>query len=159
MSNKENEPVLKLIRFCGDEIYPVISATCHISEDKEESVYRLHLNIDADYGLVIHNDIEPFESQPIWDLTYIVDALNESDLQKGLKIEIPIGDDEERVEFLSILHYCEAEQVDNNVIEILDVKDDKLLIRITGETIDVNYLSRSRPKMKLFIETWFECLK
>lgn len=158
MNNIKNEPVLKFTRFCGEEIYPLISATWHISEDNKEPVNRLYLNIDADYGSIIHDDIEPLESQPCWNLTHIAKDFNKNDLKKGLKIEIPDGDDSKRLEFLSILHYLEAEQVDNNIIEILDVKDDKLLIRITGETIDVNHLSRSRPQMQLFIEAWFEHL-
>lgn len=159
MINKENEPVLKFIRFCGEEIYPVINATCHIRKDKREDVYRLHFAVDADYDLIIHDDVEPLESYPCWKLTHITKEINKNDLQKGFKIEIPIGDDRERVEYISILHYSEAEQVDNNIIEILDVKDDKYFIRITGETIDVNYLSRSRPQMKLFIEAWFKYIE
>lgn len=159
MKQKENESVLKLIRFCGEELYPVTEATWHINWDEEESVYRLYLSINADYGLLVHEDIDHFDARPCWELTHITKSINQNDLQKGFIIEIPDGDDRERLEFLSILHYCEVEQVDNNIIEILDVKDDKLLIRITGETIDVNCHSRSRPTMKVFIETWFENFK
>lgn len=154
--SKKNEPVLQLTRSCGLEIYPGLNATWHISKSNKESIVRLYLNIEADNSFSLLEDTEYDDVQPSWELTYITEELSKEDLLKGLKIEIPIGDDEERVEYLSIFYHHESEQVDNNIIEILDVKEDKLLLRIIGKYIDTYDSKTPDSQVKLFIETWFE---
>jgi hypothetical protein len=82
--------------------------------------------------------------------------LDNSDLRIGFKAEIPNGYDKEIDDTITNFYYCEHQQTDNNLIEILKTDGEKLYVRITGETMDVNYYDGSKPNNKIIVETWFE---
>lgn len=56
MDHEGNQSILRLLRFCGEEIYPVKVATWYLSEDKESYMNELWLEIKADYGTLLHED-------------------------------------------------------------------------------------------------------
>jgi len=158
MENK-NIPCLKLTRFCGEEFYPIKKAIWQIFEDVESNINELWLNIETDFGTVLHEDTKELEAQPHWELLFRAENLNVNDLTTGFRAEIPCGYSEDFFNgSLASFYYCEHEPSDNNVIEILATEGTRLLIRIMGEITDVNYYDGSKPKNKILIEAWFEML-
>ena len=149
----EDKPSLKLTRFCGEEIFPIVEAVWYINEEENE-LNSLWLEIHAGIGTTCE-DTNDEEVEPVWQLTYNAENLNEKDLQAGYKIEIPDGD-EDVSDNVTNFYYFEHEPTHNNTIEILGRKDKKLLIRIVGEVTDVNYYDGSKPDNKISVETWFE---
>jgi hypothetical protein len=154
-TNKE-QSLLKLLRFCGEELYPINKATWHIYKNEEDNINELWLDIEVGVGIALHEDTEYIKAKPHWELTYKDENLDENNLQVGFKAEIPSGYDEEVDDNVTNFYYCEHEPTDNNTIEILAVDKNKLLIRVTGECTDVNFYDGSKPNNRLFVETWFE---
>jgi hypothetical protein len=155
----ENRPCLKLTRFCGEEFYPINKATWKIYEDKNGNMNELWLEVRADFGIVLHEDTKYLKAKPHWELTIRAENLNIDDLATDFRAEIPCGYDEDSDDSLANFYYCEHEPSDNNVIEILATEENRLLIRVTGETTDVNFYDGSKPKNKIFVETWFDVVK
>jgi hypothetical protein len=149
----EKKSFMKLSRFCGEELYPIVEAKWYIHKDEDGN--ELWLEIYADYGTVLSEDTESLSAEPHWELTYCAENLSEKDLTAGFKIEIPDGD-EDVTNNVSNFYYCEYEPTRNNTIEILDVNENKLLLRITGEVTDINYYDGSKPDNKITVETWFD---
>jgi len=52
-------------------------------------------------------------------------------------------------------YYCSHEQTDDNVVEVLAVEGSRVLARLTGQTIDVNYYDGSKPPTLLSVQAWF----
>jgi hypothetical protein len=120
---------------------------------------ELWLEIDTDFGIVLHEDTESLDAKPHWELTFRAENLNVNDLTANFRAEIPEGYDEDLGESLTNFYYCEHEPSDNNIIEVLATEESRLLIRVTGEITDVNYYDGSKPKNKIFVEAWFDKFK
>ena len=150
----EQENLLRLIRFCGEECFPIIKATWFINKNDEFD--ELCFEIEAAEGIILSEDTKELNAEPGWQLTYAVKKLDESDLKTGFKAEIPSGYDDDMDDAVTNFYYCEHQQTDNNVIEIIKRDGEKLYARITGETMDVNYYDNSKPNNKIIVETWFE---
>jgi len=159
MNTNENRPCLKLTRFCGEEFYPIIKATWQIYKDEDENMNELWLEVKADFGIILHEDTQYLKAKPSWELTFRAENLNVNDLTTGFRAEIPCGYNEDLDDSLSNFYYCEHKSSDNNIIEILGTEENRLLIRVTGEITDVNYYDGSKPKNKIFLETWFDEFK
>lgn len=149
------QPLLKLNRFCGQELHPVTKAIWNIYYDEDLNMQNLCIYLDADYGTVLNEDTKDLAAHPNWELNYLAKDMTKESLCSGFKFIIPEGYNEDNGGWITNFYYCEHEGTDNNTIEILDRKEGKLLIRLTGETIDVNYYDGSKPNTKLFVETWF----
>ena len=148
---------LKLIRFCGEEFYPIKSAKWHFSESEDEGASKLWLDIQADYGQQLSEDTQTLNGQPHWELTIPLNNSSKVDNLNGrLKTEIKDGYDEEIGDYVTNFYYCEHEKTENNQIEIIERIENRLLIRLTGEVTDINFCDGSKPKNKIFVETWFE---
>jgi hypothetical protein len=145
---------LKLVRFCGEEYFPISKATWFVNKGNEFD--ELWLEIETLAGTVLSEDTKKLNARPNWQLTYITKRMDNSDLIIGFKAEIPNGYDEEIDDTITNFYYCEHQQTDNNLIEILKKDGERLYIRITGETMDVNYYDGSKPNNKIIVETWFE---
>ncbi|MBE7649170.1 hypothetical protein G1K66_12590 [Tenacibaculum finnmarkense] len=147
---------LRLIRFCGEELYPIESATWHFHKSEEDNINELWLEIKADYGQQLSEDTKYLEKQPHWELTIKIENLKLTDFVSGFKTEIESGFDEESEDYLTNFYYCEHEPSDNNSIEIVERNENQILFRIEGEITDVNYYDGSKPNNKIIVETWFE---
>ena len=147
---------LKLTRFCGEELYPIVSASWNIYFDEDLGMNNLCLYISAGKGTNLHEDTKDLAAEPNWELNIISKDLDKANLKEGFRIEIPDGYENDLNGYITNLYYCEHEQTDDNIIEILAVDGSKLYIRVSGETTDVNYYDGSKPLNKLFAETWFE---
>jgi hypothetical protein len=153
MANEQKNS-LKLIRFCGDEYFPIIRATWFINKGNEFD--ELWFEIETTEGTILSEDTKKLNAKPHWQLTYITKKLDRNNLRIGFKAEISNGYNEEIDDTITNFYYCEHQQTDNNLIEILKTDGEKLYVRITGETMDVNYYDGSKPNNKIIVETWFE---
>jgi len=117
---------------------------------------ELWLEIEADCGIILSEDTKSLGAEPSWELTYRHENLAINDLIMGFRAEIPNGYDDEIDDSVTNFYYCEHEPSDSNVIEILVTEGNRLLIRVIGEITDVNYYDGSKPKNKVFVETWFD---
>jgi hypothetical protein len=145
---------LKLIRFCGDEYFPIVKANWFIK--KANDAVELWFDIETTEGTTVCEDTKSFKATPFWQLVYIAKKLDKNDLKIGFKVKIPNGWDEDRDDTVTNFYYFEHQETDNNLIEILGTDGEKLYVRITGETQDVDYYDGSKPKNKIIVETWFE---
>lgn len=156
-NEEEQQDILKLTRFCGEELYPVSEATWHIYEDDSGEPNELWLEIRLGKGTQLHEDTELLAAKPHWELTYRKNGLEADLLQNGFVAEILQSYNEQADDYDTNFYYCEHEGTDDNRIEVLDRDEqNRLLIRVTGETQDVNFYDGSKPKNKLIVETWFE---
>jgi hypothetical protein len=70
----ESQSELKLSRFCGDELYPITTATWEVFEDGDEPC-ELWLEIEAGRGTQLHDDTSELDAEPHWELTFVSDSL------------------------------------------------------------------------------------
>lgn len=152
---KNDQHYLRLIRFCGEELYPIESATWQYQEGDEDG-NELWLEINAGPGTQLSDDTKSLNGQPHWELTVRAEKLDLAALKSGFKAEILFGYDEKRGESLTNFYYCEHDPSDNNQLEILEKKGNRILFRISGEVEDVNYYDGSKPMNKILVEAWFE---
>ncbi|MFT3880883.1 MAG: hypothetical protein QM703_14625 [Gemmatales bacterium] len=149
-------PVLFLDRFCGREVYPIIRASWNLYQSEQLGLSNLCLLIDAGYGTVLHEDSETLAAKPQWEVNCIQSSLDLSSLTPGAHFTVPDGYNESQGGYVTNLYYCEHEVSDNHKIEIVKREGDQLLIRMTGETIDINFYDGSKPPTILSVETWFK---
>jgi len=115
----------------------------------------LCIHLDAGPGSTLHEDTEVLGAAPWWELNVVEDDLSETMLVAGFKWALPDGYDNSRGGSLTNFYYCSHEPSDENHVEILAVDGDRLLLRLRGETIDVNFYDGSKDPTKLLVETWF----
>jgi hypothetical protein len=158
MTQKEQQTNLKLTRFCGEELYPIKTATWHFYKDgeDEDGVNQIWLEIETGVGIQLSNDTKELGAEPSWELTIRLKNLQPSDLEIGFKTHIENGCDEDSGDSATNFYYCEHQPTDNNKIEILDKRGTTILFRITGEVTDVNYYDGSKPKNRIYVEAWFD---
>lgn len=153
---QENTKYLKLIRFCGEELYPIEKATWHYYKNDNLNRNELWLEIQTDHGHQLSEDTKTLNAKPHWELTVRLENLTQSDLKAGFKAQIKNGYDENIHYCTTNFYYCEHEQTDDNHIEIIKDQGDRLLFKVTGKVTDVNYYDGSKPKNKILVETWFD---
>jgi hypothetical protein len=147
------ENILYIERFNGLEEYEIGNAYWNLYQDK--SKINLCIYLDSNKGIKLNEDLADIFQMLHWELNLVVKFLKEDQLNKGYNVKIPNSYDEGLGGWITNFYYFEHEGSENNQIEILERKNDKLLIKITGEIIDVNYYDDSKPKSKLTAITWF----
>lgn len=53
------------------------------------------------------------------------------------------------------LYYMEHQPAIDNKMEVIEVKGERLKIRLTGITEDMNYYDGSKPKHTMHLVAWF----
>jgi hypothetical protein len=117
---------------------------------------NLWLSIECGAGIEQADDTATLGGRPDWELDVVAATLSEPELVAGFHAELPKGYDERYDGWLTNFYFCEHAGTEANSITVLDREGDRLLLRITGETIDVNYYDDSKPRSTLLVETWFE---
>ena len=154
MSELSNQELI-LDRFCGREIHTITSATWNLYRDDELERMTLCIHLEAGPGSTLHEDTKELDAEPWWELNLVEEDLSEASLAAGSQWTLPDGYDESRGGSLTNFYYCSHEPSDDNHIEILAVDGDRLLLRLSGETIDVNFYDGSKDTTKIHTETWF----
>lgn len=153
---ENNRDFLRLIRFNGEEQYPVIRATWSIYIDHNLNKNNLCILVETDKGNVLNEDTKNLNASPHWKLNYIADGFNKNSLKPGFSVTIPEGYVEAQDGYITSFYYCEDQETSNNTIEIIAIDDDRLKLRLTGEGVDINDYDNSKPPSKIIVETWFE---
>jgi hypothetical protein len=146
---------LILERFCGRETHPVVKATWNVYHDGELDMPTLCLQVRAGRGAHLHDDTSTLNAEPSWEINVVGKSLSGSSLKPGDRFVVPAGHDEQQGGYVTNFYYCSHEQTDDNVVEILAVEGSRVLARLTGQTIDVNYYDGSKPPTLLSVQVWF----
>jgi hypothetical protein len=145
---------LILERFCGRETYPLLKGTWSIFHDEELDTPTLCIQIHAGSGTSLHDDTQSLRAEPWWEINVLSKALDPRGLKPGDRFFIPRGYDEAQGGYITNFYYWSHEQTDDNVIELLAVEGSKILVSMTGKTIDVNFYDGSKPPTTLRVEAW-----
>lgn len=146
---------LYLKRFCGEEIFTVLSATYSIDFDASFHRYNLHLNVKMDKLQGLDKDDPRFDVKPEWDLHFPLSDIEAHHLVEGLNLEIPYGYVDAVDNYYAIFSYYERIPSFKNSMTLLKVDADKWFIRIVGTTDDVEFYDGTRPLSSIHIEAQF----
>ena len=147
---------LLLDRFCGREVYPILRATWNLYRDTQLDQPTLCIQVSAGPGTTLSEDTVSLGAEPTWEINVVSPALMQWSVREGATFSVPLGYDEEQGGFVTNLYYCSHEQTDNNTVEIIAVEGSRLRVRLSGDTIDVNYYDGSKPATRLSAEVWCE---
>jgi hypothetical protein len=153
-ASTEASQELFLDRFCGRESHPITEAAWNLYYDDELGM-NLCLSLRATHGSILHDDTATLLAEPWWEINVLRPDLTMASLVPGARFNVPVCHDESRGGRNSNFYYCEHEDTDDNVIEVLEVDDERIRFRLTGETIDVNFYDDSKPRTKLLVDAWF----
>lgn len=137
---KENSLLVE--REGKESVFEVEEAAWNICSDSDDG--RSYLCVYADGALGDDSDPEVFT----WELNLFISKRTGA-LKKGFKAILPSGYDESKEGWMT--NFCYQDEqfgTDNNSIEIIDVQDDKLRIRLKGGIDDIH--------AALSLDAWFE---
>lgn len=145
--------ILYMERFCGMEEYPLKDSIWYIlkGDGTEYDPDQLYLEMNFEKGRVMHEDTRFLDEEPFWNLVFYSFQMPDIVPQAGLCMEQP----NERQDVYGNLYYGEHQPTMDNKMEILMIDGDRLKVRLTGVTEDVNYYDGSKPKSTLQITAWF----
>ncbi|MFQ6973493.1 MAG: hypothetical protein ACLRTG_20155, partial [Enterocloster aldenensis] len=92
------------------------------------------------------------EAEPSWEVNFYSLKIPAASLQPGFCLEQP--NREEDVE--GNLYYMEHQPTIDNKMEVVEAEGERLKIRLTGITEDVNYYDGSKPKNTMELVAWFD---
>ena len=145
-------PLLILDRFCGRETHPIVSGTWSIFHDDSIDLPTLCIQIRAGEGIELHEDTRELNAEPTWEINVVSADMNDSALQPGARFSVPKGYDEEQGGFVTNFYYCAHEATEENVVEILARNGQTLQVRLSGQTVDINYYDGSKPPTHISVE-------
>lgn len=150
------KPLLILDRFCGRETHPIVKGTWSIFHDDAIETPTLCIQICAGEGIELHEDTQELKVEPYWEINVVCADMQDSALQAGARFSVPKGYDEEQGGFVTNFYYCQHEPTEQNVVEILARKGERLHVRLSGERVDVNYYDGSKPPTRICVEMELE---
>jgi hypothetical protein len=150
------QAVLVLDRFCGRETHPIVSGTWSVFHDDSIQMPTLCIQIRAGAGVELHEDTKELNAEPSWEINVVSADMSDSALKSGARFSVPKGYDEEQGGFVTNFYYWAHEATEQNVIEILARKGETLHVRLSGQTVDVNYHDGSKPPTRICVEMELE---
>ncbi len=146
------QALLILDRFCGRETHPIVSGTWSIFHDDAIEMPTLCIQIRAGAGIDLHEDTKKLGAEPSWEINVVSADMKDSALQPGARFAVPKGYDEQQGGFVTNFYYWAHEATEENVIEILARNGKSLQVRLSGQTIDINYHDGSKPPTHISVE-------
>jgi hypothetical protein len=142
-----------LHRYCGDEVYALREAElfAYLVADGIALSFEAHTAAEPIQSLP---DTASLRAQPHAEVTVVVPTLDPERLV-GARFSVPRGYDEQVEDSVATLYYCEHEDLDDNVVEILSRLEDGFRVRWTGSSTDVNYYDGSQPATLIEIDGFF----
>lgn len=137
---------LILKRFCGEEYYPLESASWSIWDSETFCV-----EMCFEEGRNLHEDTRELGESPCWELYFNIPPMDEEDVKPGMVLEEKDNKEDE-----THFYYCEHLPTSDNHLEVLDRDGDRIFLKITGECCDVNYYDGSKGNNILKITAWIE---
>lgn len=153
MENKNEESILNLKRFCGEEKYPIDCAEWYILEGDGtwDDPYTLCLEMSFGIGEGLHEDTFNLNAKPFWNISFPALNIKNTDLQTGFVMSMDNEDEDEDAYF----YYCEHQPTVENKVEVLEVQENNMLLHVTAKTMDVNFYDGSKPMNELDVIAWF----
>lgn len=148
-------PALHMQRFKGLEIYEIESARWNLYQDQNPAAINLCICVDCSKAIQQFEDTEYVGGAPAWELNLVEPVLDETSLVTGFSADIPQSFDDSRGGWITHFYFSRYEGSEKNRIEILARDGDRLLLRLTGEIIDVNHYDDSKPRSQVTVQTWF----
>lgn len=139
-------------RFLGLEIYHIETAEWNLYENESDDRMNLWLRLDCDKAVKQFEDTKYTITVPNWEINLIEPKI---DLAAGFEAVVPESYDESREGWITNFYAKCHEGSEKNTIRVVKSDGDRLLIRLTGETIDPNFCDGSKPRSSLLVETWF----
>lgn len=146
---------LHMQRFKGLESYQIESAKWNLYRDEDPQGMNLCLRVECSKAIKQFEDTAYVGGKPDWELNLVQPVLEDSSLHTGFKAEIPASYDESRGGWITNFYFTSHEGSEKNQVEVLSRDGDRLLIRLTGEIVDVNHYDDSKPRSKVSVTTWF----
>lgn len=146
---------LTLTRFCGVEKYPIESARSFMWGGNATRTIRPSLNLEMEFETGFGKQEDTQESKPqfvSWEIAFRAPKLEETDLQPGFVMEFPNAEEEESAYF----YYDEWQPTVDNKVEVLEVKEDRLLLHVTARVKDVVFRDDSKPMTEIDVVAWFD---
>ena len=146
--------ILYLTRFCGEEQYPVERAIWYIiaGDGTEDDPDMLCLEMQFGVGSNLHEDTSRLKAKPAWEVNFYSLQIPVSSLCPGFCLEQP----NKREDIAGNLYYADHQPTTDNKMEIVAADGERLKIKLTGITEDVNYYDGSKPKNTLQLVAWFD---
>ena len=145
--------ILTLKRFNGQEQFSISDATILHYEDDGNFVLSFEIETNGK-AIKTLPDTKVLNAQPNAEFKVRVKDFS-WDCLVGTSFTIPKGYDDETGDYLTLFYYCEHEETDDNLIEIIERGDEKFHVIITATCVDVNYYDGSKPRTKIEIDAWF----
>ena len=146
---------LHMQRFKGLEVYRIDSARWNLYRDDDPKGMNLCVRVECSKAIKQFEDTQYVGGEPHWELNLFQPVLEDSSLKAGFEATIPASYDESRGGWITNFYFTSHEGSEKNRIEILNRDGDRLLLRLTGEIIDVNHYDDSKPRSKVTVTTWF----
>ncbi len=160
-NSKYQQSKLYLNRYCGEEVFPVEAAFWRVEFDA--LFQRDHLHLSLFMGQLESSQIGENSDnciiRPHWELYFPLFDIHIEDLKPGVELELPYGYVDFAEDFYALFTYYEKVPSFKNKMWITKVKNDKLLIKISATTDDVEFYDGSRPVAQIHTEVWFSPIK
>lgn len=128
-------------RFCGEEYYPLQNGTWSIDNGK----FSVEMNFGL--GTNLHEDTADLDEEPSWSLYFDTACIT----NESVKSELILNEANEDETYI---YYGECTPTFKNYLEILERKDDSILVKVTGECCDINCYDGSKGNDILEITAW-----
>lgn len=146
---KEERPSLRLTHHDGEEIYFVERAQWNHVDDGLWLEIRCSEDLAKEYI-----DHIPANS-PIWEVNIIDPQIRVAYIGPPFEVKVPGAYYEELDGWVTNFYYYDHGGTYENHVTILDRKEDKILVRMTGEAPDIIHYDGSKPAVKLEFEGSF----
>jgi hypothetical protein len=154
MDDHPTEHTLVLKHAGGDQSFPI-----------EQAVWNFYIDKKGRSVLVFRVRSEPRASTssddpyvtPLWEIVIKSPALTLEALAPGATFMLPEGYDYATGEYATDFYLFEHEDTQNTCVEVLRVDGERLLVRMTGTTLDpfIDFDSAEQP-LGLKAEAWFD---
>ena len=114
------------------------------------------IQVSAGEGIDLHEDTATLGAEPTWELNVVSASMTTAALKTNAVFSVAQGYNEAQGGFVTNFYYGSHEATDENRIEVLGLEGSRLRVRLTGETVDVNFYDGSKPPTKLLAELVLE---
>jgi hypothetical protein len=144
---------LHMTRFNGLEIYEIECAKWNLYRDGNKM--NLCVQVKCSKAIRQLEDTKFVGGFPHWELNLVEPKIEDASLLPGYRASIPASYDEGRGGWLTNFYFASHEGSENNEIQVVAREGEHLLLRLTGQIVDVIHYDGSKPPSKVSVFTWF----
>ena len=145
---------VELRRFNGVESYEVEEAEISVALEGE-----MLLSLSAPTAIKTLEDTIDLGAQPQASISIFSTNDWDSELTAGCKFNVPMAYDEKRERHVVEFSYVSFEDLNDNTIEVLERKNDRIRFLWQGRTQDMNYYDGSKPDAKFNANFWAKIVR